>query len=395
MLLCTKDMRGYDNMDDTRDLLEEFKQTKLSETLKWAEKAEAERAKFVSDYPIESIPGLTLEGYLIAKKGYGKQDSFCHRLRHGMVASMGNAFPNVFGIYLRGSELALSPTFAKMFGHDYDGAFRYIKNEIYELLLAMGKDDYETIQACRLNSLFKNKLLLIYFPDKMLPVCARDTLNAYCDCVHLSYDPEEDMLVQNRELLDLKESIPELSEWNNSVFMRFCDWLWREKKTLDGPAMKKDKSVIQAADIEKELDEEHLLGETREAVIRVRVNQGIFRERLLRKRSRCCLCGVSDPALLTASHIKPWSVSEPEERLDDDNGFLMCPNHDKLFDRGLISFTDDGSILISDVLSTVDRIFMNVNESMRLKLTEKNKEYLQYHRENIFVQNQKKTLGNI
>ena len=371
-------------MESTRDLLEEFKQKILPETLKWAEKAEEERAKFVSDYPIENIPGLTLEEYLIAKKAYGKQDSFCNRLRYGLVASMGNAFPNVFGIYLRGAELTLSPTFAKMFGHDYDRAFRYIKHEIYELLKAMGREDFETIQACRLNSLFKNKLLLMYFPDKLLPVCARETLNAYCDCVHFPYDPKEDMLVQNRELLELKESIPEFFDWDNSVFMAFCDWLWREKKTLDGPALKQEKSVVQAAKIEKELDEEHLLGETREAVIRVRVNQGIFRERLLRKQSRCCLCGVSNPALLTASHIKPWSVSEPEERLDNDNGFLMCPNHDKLFDRGLISFADDGSILISDALSKEDRIFMNVNESMCLKLTEKNKKYLRYHREHIF-----------
>ena len=52
--------------------------------------------------------------------------------------------------------------------------------------------------------------------------------------------------------------------------------------------------------------------------------------------------------LLVASHIKPWSISDANEKLDIHNGLLMCPNHDKLFDRGYISFDDTGRILISE-----------------------------------------------
>ena len=54
--------------------------------------------------------------------------------------------------------------------------------------------------------------------------------------------------------------------------------------------------------------------------------------------------------LLVASHIKPWSISDANEKLDIHNGLLMCPNHDKLFDRGYISFDDTGRILISEKL---------------------------------------------
>ncbi len=129
------------------------------------------------------------------------------------------------------------------------------------------------------------------------------------------------------------------------------------------------------------------MGESREAVIKVRVNQGIFRELLLRRYGKCSLCGVCNAALLNASHIKPWKDSLPEEKLDIDNGFLMCPNHDRLFDKGFISFADDGTILISDHLSQADRVFVNVSPKMKIDLNEKNKEYLAFHREMVFKKN--------
>lgn len=62
----------------------------------------------------------------------------------------------------------------------------------------------------------------------------------------------------------------------------------------------------------------------------------------------------------------------------------MCPNHDRLFNQGWISFDDNGKIIIADEMSQEDRIFMNVNKDMKITLSEKNKIYLQYHRSNIF-----------
>ena len=114
------------------------------------------------------------------------------------------------------------------------------------------------------------------------------------------------------------------------------------------------------------------------------MNQGIFRDLLLEKYSHCSLCQVSNKELLIASHIKPWSKSESIEKLDRNNGFLLCPNHDRLFDKGYISFKDDGSIMISGNLSEIDRIFTNVRPDMSIELTIDNKRYLQYHREHIF-----------
>ncbi len=90
------------------------------------------------------------------------------------------------------------------------------------------------------------------------------------------------------------------------------------------------------------------------------------------------------PALLIASHIKPWAESEPKEKLDVDNGFLMCPNHDKLFDKGYITFDDNGKIIISDKLIENDKELLNVDSRKHIELTEDNKKYLKFHRENVF-----------
>jgi len=140
-------------------------------------------------------------------------------------------------------------------------------------------------------------------------------------------------------------------------------------------AIKEEKDAIEA-DIEKL----SITGQEKQALVKVRINQGVFREQLLRKYSHCCLCGVSNPDLLIASHIKPWSEASPEEKVDVNNGLLLCPNHDRVFDRGLISFDDNGAILISDELIQRDRMMLNIDEGMSIEITDKNKEYFTYHR---------------
>jgi hypothetical protein len=86
----------------------------------------------------------------------------------------------------------------------------------------------------------------------------------------------------------------------------------------------------------------------RTAVIAARRGQGKFRANLEQIESRCRISGVTEQRLLRASHIKPWrSCTNNHERLDGYNGLLLAPHIDHLFDRGYISFEDDGAILIS------------------------------------------------
>lgn len=91
-------------------------------------------------------------------------------------------------------------------------------------------------------------------------------------------------------------------------------------------------------------------------------------------------------SMLVASHIKPWAKSDKNEKLDIENGLLLCPNHDKLFDAGLISFDLNGEIIISNQLSEHNQNIMKVNKNLKIKITDDNREYIKYHRDNIFIE---------
>lgn len=127
-----------------------------------------------------------------------------------------------------------------------------------------------------------------------------------------------------------------------------------------------------------------LVGDDVLALVKQRVNQGDFRRKLLQRFKTCCICGASLKECLIASHIKPWRDCSPEEKTDVNNGLLLCPNHDKLFDLGYISFDDDGKILISEQLDANNRMWLNALQTMKIKITDKNLFYLAYHREHIF-----------
>ncbi|HIZ17630.1 MAG TPA: HNH endonuclease [Candidatus Olsenella stercoravium] len=83
------------------------------------------------------------------------------------------------------------------------------------------------------------------------------------------------------------------------------------------------------------------LGLERVEQVLTRVNQDYFRSVLLSNYGgTCCLTGIDIPALLTASHIKPWAAATPNERLISSNGILLNALHDRAFDRSLITLDD-------------------------------------------------------
>lgn len=134
--------------------------------------------------------------------------------------------------------------------------------------------------------------------------------------------------------------------------------------------------------IENETTE--LKGIDKLAYVKVRINQTKFRTQLLEKYQKCCLCGIDEPKLLIASHIKPWANSQDVEKLDFFNGLLFCPHHDKLFDLGLIGFDEQGRILISPKLKPHNQILLNLHNEMKIHVDEKHQHYLDFHRQNIF-----------
>lgn len=140
------------------------------------------------------------------------------------------------------------------------------------------------------------------------------------------------------------------------------------------------------ADLEEETDFLPLPGEERKALVNERVHQNNFRQGLLKKYSHCCLCSVTNPELLIASHIKPWNNSTSDEKTNLNNGLLLCSNHDRLFDKGFISFDKNGKILIAEELSDIDRTFMNVNPNTTIEMNDEMNDFMEYHRNTIFKQ---------
>src|SRR5262249_34367696 len=89
----------------------------------------------------------------------------------------------------------------------------------------------------------------------------------------------------------------------------------------------------------------------KEQLIQARVGQARFRSDLKQAQHACRVTGISAPEHLRASHIKPWKSCTNAERLDPSNGLLFAPHIDHLFDRGFISFSDCGDLIVSSALS--------------------------------------------
>lgn len=128
--------------------------------------------------------------------------------------------------------------------------------------------------------------------------------------------------------------------------------------------------------------------EKKDKEIRIaRRGQGKYR-RLLLKECHCCpITMVDDKRLLIASHIQPWSESNDYQKIDPKNGFLFSPVYDKLFDRGLITFTDDKKIVVSNWVSPLNQKRLNLCNNKyyeELPIDEKRKKYLEYHRKYVF-----------
>lgn len=92
---------------------------------------------------------------------------------------------------------------------------------------------------------------------------------------------------------------------------------------------------------------ESYVGATRAATVEIRLKQGFFRRAILSSyEERCCMSGIAEPKLLTASHIVPWAVDR-ENRLNPRNGLCLSALHDRAFDQGLITVTPDLKIHVS------------------------------------------------
>lgn len=123
----------------------------------------------------------------------------------------------------------------------------------------------------------------------------------------------------------------------------------------------------------------------RMGLVTSRVGQGYYRQQIIEKwGGRCPISRVDSLPILIASHIVPWSESSDAERLDVDNGILLSPVYDSLFDRHLISFQDNGAMIISASKSrispeNIERL--QIPSDVKIPVTEGMLTYIRRHRD--------------
>lgn len=185
------------------------------------------RLEFVNKFSEDKLPNLEIDNYVIGK---GNKGAFCHGLEYGNdpnkpfggIASIGSikgAFSKRYGVYY--SQSSKEYNFAQKYGNTYKEAFSTIKQEIIKLIKNGKKEDLKAIDKSPLSYTFKMKILSVYYPDKYIAIFSIDHVRFFLDCLHISYQPKDDIDKLLEILKDFKNRIPCLKDRSNFMFDKF------------------------------------------------------------------------------------------------------------------------------------------------------------------------------
>ena len=186
------------------------------------------------------------------------------------------------------------------------------------------------------------------------------------------------------------------SNLDREVWAEFhADW---EKLAVECEMLRRnlDNAALPEDEADELLVPEDYSGETRKIITEQRIKQNFFRRAVLSSyRGRCCMSGLSEPRLLIASHIVPWS-KDKANRLNPSNGLCLSAIHDKAFDKGLITLTDDFKIVVSEELKRHKETFViEVLLPLNGRTIEPpdrfapQAEFIAWHRNELFLDNRK------
>lgn len=154
----------------------------------------------------------------------------------------------------------------------------------------------------------------------------------------------------------------------------------------DSPAAERDIEEWERR-IEVAIDANTKIPQTeRTALVQARRGQGLFRDNVRSIEHACRITRVDRMEHLIASHIQPWRDSNNEQRLDGENGLLLTPTVDHLFDKGFVSFEDSGRLLVSPVADALSLKRMGIDPEVRVNVgtfSQGQRQYLDFHRENV------------
>lgn len=146
-------------------------------------------------------------------------------------------------------------------------------------------------------------------------------------------------------------------------------------------------AALQVLESKVELEQRTDVGPAEKQRLRwERIGQGQFRWAVARIEKRCRVTKISQQVHLRASHIKPWAKSSDAEKRDGYNGLLLAPHIDHLFDKGYISFADDGRLLVAKGCDSAVLKAWKVKAGLRTgNFHAKQQQFLDYHRRNVFL----------
>ncbi len=161
----------------------------------------------------------------------------------------------------------------------------------------------------------------------------------------------------------------------------FNDW---EKMILESEARMAQLKMVKIK--VKKLDDYNMKkGETKNAIVKVRINQDFFRKMILTSyNNSCCITGIDNSELLVASHIVPWAYDK-ENRVNPMNGLCLNALHDRAFDNGLISIDENYKVIVSKKVK--HKLIIQYDRKL-IKMPERflpDQKFLSYHRQNIFL----------
>jgi putative restriction endonuclease len=136
----------------------------------------------------------------------------------------------------------------------------------------------------------------------------------------------------------------------------------------------------------EQLQTESLDETERRAIVKARRGQGVFRQNVAVIEQQCRITRVANPTYLIACQIKPWRHANNRERLSGDNGLMLAPQADFLFDRGFISF-EEGRVLISPVAHEASLVKLGLDPDRPPEVGRFNRDqerFLEFHRRDIF-----------
>lgn len=237
---------------------------------------------------------------------------------------------------------------------------------------------------------------LIFAPSRFIGYKSNDMRK------HLNND-EKDGRITNGAIQNILEVLPKLSCYLDDEYSKYCQrlgfianasgtfgvprkfWLFglfpkTNMLTQDVFSANSNLSNDIITIAESNIDET-----VKESMILARVGQGMFRDNLISFWKKCPITNCDHVELLTASHIKPWKYSDNNERLSYFNGILLSPNYNSLFDRGFISFNDNGTIIISKSISERNLKLLNISRDIKINFRKEHYKFLKYHRNHIFI----------